>query len=410
MTAASTSSRSPVAEVLGDRNFRRYWIAQILVFGSNGTLRFALVWLMVTLTDWPSAEGLIGVALGIPALLLALPAGAWSDRFDRRGFTLVWVGISAVIMAAWTIVVASGIATPRLAGVAAVLLGIALVMMQPNLNAIVPKLVPRERLLSAAALQNGGGQAAQFLGFFLAGVAIELFGDAGGFGLLSAALVIAFVLLWGVTIPDDPPKAGPASRLRSDVMEGLRYGLGSEPRRSLLIATLVLGSSFSVMQITMPRVVDEVYNRGPRAAGFLLGSFGLGMLTSSMVVARREDMRHGLNVGLFIGIGLGMGQFLLSLAPNYWTAVVVMASWGINAGIAIASHRTLLQQRTEDAMMGRVMGIMTLGFSGGLPFGALTQTVLAPALGPVWTMRTVGLVTMAITIPLLLLRPSIRNA
>jgi len=60
--------------------------------------------------------------------------------------------------------------------------------------------------------------------------------------------------------------------------------------------------------------------------------------------------------------------------------------------------------------MGRVMGIMTLGFSGGLPFGALTQTVLAPALGPVLTMRTVGLVTMAITIPLLLPRQSIREA
>lgn len=134
------------------------------------------------------------------------------------------------------------------------------------------------------------------------------------------------------------------------------------------------------------------------------------MLTSSVVVARRTDMRHGLNVGLFIGIGLGLGQFLLSLAPTYEVAMIVMVAWGINAGIAIASHRTLLQQRTDDAMMGRVMGITTLGYSGGLPFGALAQTVLAPALGPVVTMRVVGLATMAVTIPLLLLRPSIRNA
>lgn len=136
------------------------------------------------------------------------------------------------------------------------------------------------------------------------------------------------------------------------------------------------------------------------------------MLASSAVVARRHDMRHGLNVALFIGVGLGLGlgQFLLSLAPNYWAAMVVMIGWGINAGIAIASHRTLLQQQTDDAMMGRVMGIMTLGFSGGLPFGALAQTLLAPTLGPVVTMRVVGLLTMAITIPLLLLRQSIRNA
>ncbi len=410
MTAAETSQRSPVGELLADVNFRRYWLAQILVFGTNGTLRFAFVWLIVTLTDWPSAEGLTGIALGLPALLLALPAGAWSDRSDRRRFTLLWIGVSAVLMGVWAAVVASGQATPRLTGVAAALLGTALVMMQPNLNAIVPKLVPRERLMNAAALQNGGAQAASFLGLGIGGGAIALFGNEGGFALLAVALAVAFALLWGVTIPPDAEFVGDRKRLRTDVMEGLRYGLGSEPRRSLLIVTLVLGSSFSVMQIAMPRVVDEDFGKGSIAAGLLLGTFGLGMLASSAVVARRQDMRHGLNVALFIGIGLGLGQFLLSLAPNYWAAMAVMVGWGINAGIAIASHRTLLQQRTEPAMMGRVMGIMTLGFSGGLPFGALAQTVLAPALGPVVTMRVVGLLTMAITIPLLLLRPSIRNA
>jgi MFS family permease len=407
---SDASARSPVSELLADRNFRRYWIAQILVFGTNGTLRFVFVWLIVTLTDWPSAEGLVGISLGLPALLLALPAGAWSDRSDRRRFILFWIGVSTALMAIWTVVVAADVATPRLTGVAAAFLGTALVMMQPNLNAIVPKLVPRERLMNAAALQNGGAQAASFLGLAFGGGAIALFGNEGGFALLTAVLGVSFVLLLGVSIPPDAPISGEPQRLRTDVMEGLRYGLGSEPRRSLLIVTLVLGSSFSVMQIAMPRVVEEDFGKGSVAAGLLLGTFGIGMLASSAVVARRQDMRHGLNVALFIGVGLGMGQFLLSLAPNYWVAVVVMIGWGINAGIAIASHRTLLQQRTEDAMMGRVMGIMTLGFSGGLPFGALAQTVLAPALGPVLTMRTVGLATMAITIPLLLLRPSIRNA
>lgn len=410
MTAADPSGRSPVGEVLANQNFRRYWIGSTLVAGVNGSLRFVFVWLIVTLTDWPSAEGLIGIALGLPALLLALPAGAWSDRSDRRIFTLRWLALAIGLMAVWTVVVALDAATPRVAGIAAALLGTALVMMQPNLSAIVPKLVPPERLMNATALQNGGAQAASFLGLGLGGLAIAVFGNAGGFGLLTIGLVVTFSLMWRIVIPPDEPTGRAPQRLRTDVLEGLRYGLGSEPRRSLLVVTLVLGSSFSVMQIAMPRVVEEDFGRGSTAAGLLLGTFGLGMLTSSAVVARRENMRHGLNVGLFIGIGLGMGQFLLSLAPNYWVAMIVMVAWGINAGVAIASHRTLLQQRTEPAMMGRVMGIMTLGFSGGLPFGALAQTVLAPALGPVLTMRTVGLVTMAITVPLLLLRPSIRNA
>ena len=124
------------------------------------------------------------------------------------------------------------------------------------------------------------------------------------------------------------------------------------------------------------------------------------MLISSSVVASRQDMRHGRNVALFVGVGLGLGQFLLGFAPNYGVAVVVMVAWGINAGIAIASHRTLLQRETAHEMMGRVMGLMSLGFAGGLPFGALAQSLLAPAVGPVPTLRIIGFTTICLTLPL----------
>lgn len=399
----------PIRELLSESNFRNFWIAQVLMFGVNGTVRFAFVWLMVTLTDWSAAEGLIGIAFGVPALLLALPAGAWSDRADRRRFFLIWALLSAALFATFAVVIAADLATPRLAGVAAVALGATLVVLSPNLNAIVPLLVPPERLINAAALQNGGGQAAGFLGLALGGLLIQWVGNAGSFAMMAIICLVACVLIWPVKIPKPEPAEGgevdsePLTRpsLATEVWEGLRYGLGREPSRTLLLCSLMLGASFSVMQIAMPRVVEEEFQRDSGAAGFLLGTFGLGMLVSSLWVARRSsEARHGFNVARFLGIGLGMGQFLLSLAWTYWVAVAVMVAWGLNAGLAIASHRTLLQRSTEPAMMGRVMGIMILGFSGGLPFGATAQALLAPAIGPVMTMRTVGLVTMAITIPL----------
>ncbi len=174
-------------------------------------------------------------------------------------------------------------------------------------------------------------------------------------------------------------------------MAGARFGLGHDPLRTLLLLAILLGGSFSVMQVSLPRVVDEVYGQGPAAAGFVLGAFGVGMLVSSVVVAGRQSMRHGVNVARYIGVGLGMGQFLVSLAPNVWVALVVMAAWGVNAGVAMASHRTLIQSNTPAEMMGRVMGLMMLGFAGALPIGALVASVLAPRLGPVLTMRWVGL-------------------
>lgn len=396
----ATGTKNPLLEVLQDRNFRNFWIANILISGVSGTVRFSFVWLIVTLTDWPGAEGNIGIALGIPAVLFSIPAGAWSDRLDRRRYFLGWAAAAAVTFAGFGFVVASGQATPVIAGIAALFVGTMTVVLAPNLSAIAPLLVPPERLMNAVALQNGGGQAAGFLGLFIGGGLIQLFGNAAGFFMLALACLVAIWIMWGVEIParaSDKPRRS----VRSEIVEGLRYGLGAEPRRTLLVSALILGSSFSVLQIAMPRVVEEEFGKQSLAAGLLLGTFGIGMLISSAVVAGLRDMKHGRNVAIFIGVGLGLGQFTVSFAPNYWVAVAIMVAWGMNAGIAIASHRTLLQQSTEPAMMGRVMGIMILGFSGGLPFGAFAQTVLAPRYGPVMTMRIVGFTTMCITIPLL---------
>ncbi len=415
--AVRDSTTSPVRQLLADRNFRRFWIAQLLYTGVNGTLRFTFVWLVVTLTDWPSAEGLVAIALGLPAMLLSLPAGAWSDRVDRKRLFIIWTGATIVALAAFTAAIALGRVTTVWVGVAALIIGTVSTINLPNIQAMVPLLVPPERLMNAAALQNGGGQGANFAGLAIGGVAIGLFGDAGGFGLLTIVAVVALLLMLGVDIPsaaddhgtaDDSAKAsieGEAEPMLASIIAGARFGLSRDPLRTLLLLAALLGGSFSVMQVSMPRVVDEVYGRGPAAAGFVLGAFGVGMLASSAVVAGRHSMCHGLNVARYIGVGLGMGQFLLSLAPNLWVALAVMAAWGVNAGVAMASHRTLIQSNTPPAMMGRVMGLMMLGFAGALPIGALVSSVLAPQLGPVLTMRWVGLGAIAIGIALTWRRP-----
>ncbi|MDG1367121.1 MAG: hypothetical protein P8P85_08700, partial [Acidimicrobiales bacterium] len=142
------------------------------------------------------------------------------------------------------------------------------------------------------------------------------------------------------------------------------------------------------------------------SAGAVMGAFGVGMMISSLLVANRPLARHGLNVAIFIGVGLGGGQFALSLARSWRVAIVVMLLWGVNAGLAMASHRTILQQATAPEMMGRVMGLMMTGFMGGLPIGAAVSSVLSVWFGPADTMTAVGLCTIAIAVALSW-RPSI---
>ena len=83
-TNTNAQPRSPLAEILGEPNFRRFYVAQLFFWLVAGTMRFAFAYLVVTLTDWSAAEGLVVMCLGLPALFLSVPAGAMSDRIDRK--------------------------------------------------------------------------------------------------------------------------------------------------------------------------------------------------------------------------------------------------------------------------------------------------------------------------------------
>ena len=171
---------SPARDLIADRNFRGFWVAQTCLAGINGTMRFTFVWLVVTLTDWSAAEGIVAGLLGLPAMLFSAAAGAWSDRVDRKRMFDVWTIASVLLLVGFTVMIAAGVATPFLTGLAAVLVGTTVMVNPPNLNAMVPLLVAPERLLNAIALQNGAMQAANFAAVILAGIAIEFLGEPVG--------------------------------------------------------------------------------------------------------------------------------------------------------------------------------------------------------------------------------------
>lgn len=396
---------SPARTLIADRDFRGFWLAQTCLAGINGTMRFTFVWLVVTLTDWSAAEGIVAGLLGLPAMLFSAAAGAWSDRVDRKRMFDTWTIASVILLVGFTVVIVVDAATPIITGVAAVVIGTAVMVNPPNLNAMVPLLVGQERLHNAIALQNGAMQAANFATVILAGVAIEFFGDAGGFSLLALLAAASYAAMRPVRVPASDV-AVPTETFRESLRAGVRYAASTEPVRTMLLLSLVLGSSFSVMQINMPRVVESDFGRDAASAGAVMGAFGIGMMVSSVYVANRGSGRHGLNVAVFIGLGLGGGQVALSFAPSWGAAIVVMVLWGVNAGLAMASHRTLLQQATAPEMMGRVMGLMMTGFMGGLPIGAAVSSLLSVSVGPADTMTLVGLGTIVLAAALSW-RPSI---
>ncbi|HSL58500.1 MAG TPA: MFS transporter [Acidimicrobiales bacterium] len=386
------SRRSPVREVLALPSFRRYWISQLLIALVNGTLRFVLVWLVLDLTDWTPAVGLVGLALGIPALVVSLPAGALSDRVDRIRLVVVGDVVTAVALAALAVTVWTDVATPAIVAVVAAVVGTSFGMISPALQAVVPALVPAHRLMTGVGLQGMGMNIAMLTGSVLGGGAIALAGTGGALALLATIAAIAAVGLAGVRLPE---RAVVAVRRRvvADIADGVRFAVGREPLRSMLLVGFVASGSWGVVQLLLPDVVKSDLGQGAFTTSLMFGALGAGMLVTTVTLANRDSLaRRGWWIAVPFSGFSGTMVVLMGWSSIYAITLAAMLWWGLSGGVVMTLQRTVLQESTPDEYMGRVMGANALAMTGSYPVAAGAAALAASAFGGAGAMMVLGAV------------------
>ena len=127
---------------------------------------------------------------------------------------------------------------------------IAPTMLMPLLQALVPAVVPASRLMQAVAIQNLGMMVSVIGGTFFGGAVIQAFGIAAGFWLLSVASAIGAVVYLVAPLPDR--MAGAHAQRKGAIREGARVALGTEPLRSLLAITTVMGLAIVTSTLLEP--------------------------------------------------------------------------------------------------------------------------------------------------------------
>lgn len=406
---ADVARVGPLREVLRLPSFRRFLAAQFLSAVVNGTMRFVLVWLTLDLTDWTPAVGLVGVALGASALVVAAPAGALSDRTDRRRLFMRLTSVTAVVLGLGTVAVAVDVANVAVVAVLGAALGGLLAAVAPAVQAMVPDLVPRERLMNGVALQFISMNVAMMLGAIAGGAAIAVAGNAGGLALLGTLEAVAVVLMAGVRVPARDRPA-PGTRLRADIGEGVRWSLGREPVRSMLTVMVVIGVMWGGVQLLLPDLAKDELGAGALEASLLFAPLGLGMLVTSLLLANRDRLRNrGRMLAACFTANAGPLVVVLGISRSYVLTLVVMAVWGVGGGVVMTVQRTLIQESAPDALMGRVMGLNTLALLGAFPLAAAVAGGLTAVVGTgaalVW--MGVGTTVLAAAISL---RPAVLRA
>ncbi|MFN0095156.1 MAG: MFS transporter [Dehalococcoidia bacterium] len=403
--AAPPKTESPIGQskmnaaldAFRSRPFRFLWISSFNFSLVQGIQRFTFVWLVLDLTTGSKATGLVAFALGIPVFFIALPAGLLSDRMDRRLLLQGSVIGAFVISTVTAVLVLADAITVPLAFVLALGIGTALAFGQPVRQAVLPSIVPRERLMNAIVLMTLGQNVSTVLGPALGGAVIAMGGIGAAFALQAALYGLSFVTLLPLRMPARP-EAPPRRNLRAELGEGLAFVAGNSAIRTLVLLLLV-GAFFlqGSSGVLIPKIAKEELHRGAFAASMLFGFMGMGMIVSSLFLASQTAMKNKgtwfmamLVVAGFIYVGMG-------LSPWYMGLVVLHLLWGITGGFYVNLNQTLIQGHTPLDVMGRVMAVHALVFMGIGPLGSLVAGPAADWMGAREYVVVCGLATVVLT-------------
>lgn len=354
----------------------------------DGVVQTGAPLIAITLTRSPAQVSLLTAAAWLPWLVLGIPGGALVDRVDRRHAQMTALLGRTVLLAAGAVLAATGHLTmPVLVGLVLVY-GVTAIVAELGEAAIVPDLVPRDRLAAANGRVLATQQVANsFFGAPVAGLLVSL-GTGYVFGIPAALAVAAVVLLLlGVRGSFRHAASGGATARRTafgEVRDGLSFLLRHPVMRPMLIA----GSLFN-MGSTAYTAVLVLWMVGPGSRmglqpehfTLLVTLMAVGAVVGS-IVAERVIERVG-EVRL-LGVTFLTDALLLLvplLAPSPAPVAAALLVMGATGNVGNVITQSVRQRMTPKHMLGRITGASRTVSYGLMPLGAIVGGAVGQTFG-----------------------------
>ncbi|AOR37448.1 antibiotic transporter [Streptomyces fodineus] len=342
----------------------------------------ALPLLAVRLSDEPLVIASVTACGYVPWLLFGLLGGAVADRVDGRRAMWAVDTVRGLLVAAFAVAVGLDRASIPLLLALAFALTTLQTLFDNASTALLPALVDRAALGGANARLMTGQQiaggllAAPLVPLLLtAGAAMPFAADASTF-LAAAALVASLRIR-----PPERALRPAGSTLRTEIGAGLRALWGDRALRATCVATLLCNIGMGGLIATLALHVTRWLDAGNAGYAAAMTAFSVGSVTGGFV-AQRLARRTGRVRALLVAGSVQTASLLLIGSVRHLAALVTgMLLLGAMNMVWNVNQVTLMQQRSPEAMVGRIASAFRTASTSGAPLGALLGGVSARTYG-----------------------------
>jgi MFS family permease len=322
--------------------------------------------------------GLVGVFALVPLVALGLYGGAIADAVDRRTLALVAsAGLWSVSIALAVQAFAGNRSVWLLYGCIAVQSGFYAIN-NPARSAMVPRLLDKQLLPAAAALNMASFNLGFTFGPMLGALAIKWQGLGAAYAIDVVTFSAAYYAL--VRMPRMPPlEDSPRAGLRS-VVDGLRF-LKRSPNLRMTFVLDLCAMVLAQPRALFPALAFKVYGGGAGVVGLLQSAPAAGAVVAFLFsgwVSRVRRQGFAIVVAVLV-YGAAVGG--VGLTDVLWLGVAFLAVSGMADMVSAAYRSTILQVAAPDQLRGRLQGVFIVVVAGGPRAGDFVAGSVASSVG-----------------------------
>ncbi|HVB22498.1 MAG TPA: MFS transporter [Ktedonobacteraceae bacterium] len=388
-------------------DFRLLLIGLFIASLGEQMINVAIGWELYERTGSALVLGGVGLVMVIPIMLLSLPAGHLTDRFNRKAIVIVSQVLSALGCVGLTVLSYTAGSLVLIYG-CLLLIGVAVAFSSPATSTLLPQTVPEDVFQNAATWSSSASQLASVVGPALGGFVIAISGRATPVYAINAGVALVFAVL--IVPLRGRQRAIPLSEQTTlaSLLEGMRFLRGTQ----VILAAITL-DMFAVLlggaTTLLPIYAKDILRVGPVGLGWLRAAPSVGALSMSICIAHAPSFKKAGRTLLWAVAGFGAATIVFGISHSFWLSLLMLLIMGGLDNISVVIRHTLVLMRTPDAMLGRISSVNSLFIAISNELGGFESGLAAQLFGPIIAVAGGGVGTILVVLCVALLWPEMRR-
>jgi len=349
------------------KSFHQYlyfWIGQIFSLFGSQVVVFVIIWWLEVETQNPIVLSLASFSFILPYVLAAPIAGVFSDRLNRKKLIMTVDFLQALATLSLIIFMSMGYRELWLIFMMLALRSVFQAFHQPTVNAIIPTMVPKEKLsringinfLFSGFVQLVAPMFAAMLLVFLS-VTQALWVDVITFVL--AIIPLVFITIPSVRFEKENKVEVEKESFSKEFMDGV-HTLKNTPGMVVLIILSMVGNFLlQPLNVLSPYYAEKIHSANVLEYAVISAGIQGGIIVGAVFTSIKKHWTHKMEWFFGTVVILMVGYGMLAFAPYRFFGFIFSAMFLIGIGLPIINtiYQTILQTNIPHEKLGRVSSI-----------------------------------------------------